>query len=104
MPAPRTCPICGTPLPSGVAEGQCPSCLLTLAGPTVAEAPGAGPSAAATKPAGGVLPRGTEQPGDKIGQYKLLQPIGEGGMGSVWMAEQQQPYRRVALKVLKLGM
>src|SRR6202162_102683 len=47
----------------------------------------------------------TEKPGDRIGRYKLLQEIGEGGMGSVWMAEQEQPVRRrVALKVVKLGM
>ena len=46
-----------------------------------------------------------EQAGDRIGQYKLLQEIGEGGMGTVWMAEQQEPVRRrVALKVIKLGM
>jgi serine/threonine protein kinase len=47
----------------------------------------------------------TEQPGDRIGPYKLLQQIGEGGCGSVYMAEQEQPVRRrVALKVIKLGM
>ena len=40
-----------------------------------------------------------------IGQYKLLQPLGEGGMGSVYMAEQEEPVRRrVALKVIKAGM
>ena len=45
------------------------------------------------------------QPGDFIGRYKLLQQIGEGGMGTVWMAEQAEPIRRkVALKVVKLGM
>jgi serine/threonine protein kinase/WD40 repeat protein len=46
-----------------------------------------------------------EKAGDKIGRYKLLQQIGEGGMGLVYMAEQDQPVRRsVALKVIKLGM
>jgi len=41
----------------------------------------------------------------RIGRYKLLQKIGEGGMGTVWMAEQQEPVRRrVALKVIKTGM
>src|SRR4029077_15793504 len=40
-----------------------------------------------------------------IGPYKLLQPIGEGGMGSVWMAEQLHPVqRKVALKIIKPGM
>src|SRR5437763_14909278 len=47
----------------------------------------------------------SEKPGDKIGRYKLLQQIGEGGCGVVYMAEQQEPVRRrVALKVIKLGM
>jgi serine/threonine protein kinase/Flp pilus assembly protein TadD len=47
----------------------------------------------------------TEQPGTVIGAYKLLEQIGEGGFGVVFMAEQQQPIRRkVALKVLKPGM
>lgn len=46
-----------------------------------------------------------EQPGTAIGPYKLLEQIGEGGFGVVFMAEQQQPLRRkVALKVLKPGM
>jgi hypothetical protein len=46
-----------------------------------------------------------EQPGDRIGRYKLLQQIGEGGCGVVYMAEQEEPVRRrVALKVIKLGM
>src|SRR4029077_4304267 len=47
----------------------------------------------------------TEKPGDCIGRYKLLQQIGEGGCGVVYMAEQVEPVRRrVALKVIKLGM
>src|SRR5216110_2489602 len=47
----------------------------------------------------------TEKPGDRIGRYKLLQQIGEGGCGVVYMAEQTEPVRRrVALKVIKLGM
>src|SRR3989449_905809 len=47
----------------------------------------------------------TEKPGDLIGRYKLLQKIGEGGCGVVYMAEQEEPVRRrVALKVIKLGM
>ncbi len=41
----------------------------------------------------------------RIGPYKLLQKLGEGGFGSVWMAEQEAPVRRrVAVKVIKLGM
>jgi serine/threonine protein kinase len=46
-----------------------------------------------------------EKPGTRIGRYKLLEKIGEGGCGVVYMAEQEQPVRRrVALKVIKLGM
>src|SRR5437870_6562579 len=47
----------------------------------------------------------TVRPGTVIGPYKLLQQIGEGGMGIVFMAEQQQPVRRrVALKIIKPGL
>src|SRR5262245_5932445 len=47
----------------------------------------------------------TEQPGTVIGPYKLLQQIGEGGMGVVFMAEQERPIQRtVALKIIKPGM
>jgi len=44
-------------------------------------------------------------PGDQIGAYKLLSLIGEGGFGSVWLAERREPFvQRVALKVVKAGM
>jgi serine/threonine protein kinase len=47
----------------------------------------------------------TEKAGSVIGRYKLLQKIGEGGMGVVYMAEQREPVvRKVALKIIKLGM
>src|SRR4051812_15153581 len=47
----------------------------------------------------------TEGPGATIGPYKLVEQIGEGGMGLVYMAEQQRPLRRmVALKIIKPGM
>jgi serine/threonine protein kinase/tetratricopeptide (TPR) repeat protein len=46
-----------------------------------------------------------ERPGAVVGPYKLLQQIGEGGMGIVFMAEQTQPVqRKVALKIIKPGM
>ncbi len=46
-----------------------------------------------------------ERPGDRIDRYKLLQQIGEGGFGIVFMAEQNQPIkRRVALKIIKPGL
>ena len=68
-----------------------------LSDPTAATVAG-GPAAPAAAPIG-------ERPGDRIGPYKLLEQIGEGGFGVVFMAEQERPVRRrVALKVIKLGM
>ncbi|MHC4948600.1 MAG: protein kinase domain-containing protein, partial [Planctomycetota bacterium] len=47
----------------------------------------------------------SERPGSRIGPYKILQQIGEGGFGVVYMAEQEEPVRRkVAVKIIKLGM
>jgi hypothetical protein len=64
------------------------------------------PVPGADAPAGASAPRPlTEGPGSRIGPYKLPQQIGEGGMGTVWMAEQQEPvHRLVALKVIKAGL
>src|SRR5258708_36367397 len=61
---------------------------------------------AADRPAKAVQPFPTgEKPGDRIGHYRLLQQIGEGGCGVVYMAEQEEPVRRrVALKIIKPGM
>jgi serine/threonine protein kinase/predicted Zn-dependent protease len=60
----------------------------------------AGPAVAATTD-----DLGAEAAGTVIGPYKLLEQIGEGGMGSVWMAQQQEPIRRlVAVKLIKHGM
>ena len=82
----QKCVKCGTSLRSGALEGLCPACMVIILRetPTIA------------------LPQ--EGPGDRIRQYKLLQKIGEGGCGVVYMAEQEEPVRRrVALKVIKLG-
>ncbi len=63
-----------------------PSAIVAIASPTLDQAP-------------------LERPGTQIGPYKLLQQIGEGGMGVVYMAEQTEPVqRKVALKVIKPGM
>jgi serine/threonine protein kinase/tetratricopeptide (TPR) repeat protein len=49
--------------------------------------------------------RGSEGRGTVIGPYKLVQAIGEGGMGTVWMAQQTEPVKRlVAVKLIKAGM
>jgi len=86
------CLRCGAQMPADAPEGLCPKCLMkgvmskedadvTLESPRI------------------------EGPGTTIGRYKLLELIGEGGMGLVYLAEQQEPIRRrVALKIVKLGM
>src|SRR4051812_35671430 len=46
-----------------------------------------------------------EEKGERIGSYKLMEQLGEGGFGTVWVADQERPVRRrVALKIIKLGM
>jgi serine/threonine protein kinase/tetratricopeptide (TPR) repeat protein len=69
---------------------------------------GAGSFLEAPAPNSGVTvdePPITEQPGEVVGPYKLMEQIGEGGFGLVFVAEQQHPVRRkVALKVIKPGM
>jgi len=63
------------------------------------------PIPAPAPPAPGAEAPLREGPGTRIGPYKLLQLIGEGGFGAVFMAEQEQPVvRKVALKIIKLGM
>src|SRR5882724_4736146 len=60
------------------------------------------PAAAVVATVDGAL---RERPGTVIGSYKLMEQIGEGGMGLVFVAEQTQPVRRkVALKIIKPGM
>jgi len=79
-------------LPDGVPEGACPVC----ASRGALELSGAEAEAQVVV---------SEKPGDHIGRYKLLEKIGEGGCGIVYMAEQTEPVRRrVALKIIKLGM
>ena len=69
------------------------------------DAPSAGQSAGNPSDAATVILPGAERPGTIIGPYKILQQIGEGGFGSVFMAEQEKPVQRmVALKIIKLGM
>ena len=56
-------------------------------------------------PAANAGEQSSERPGSVIGPYKLIEAIGEGGMGTVYLAEQERPVRRkVALKIIKPGM
>ncbi len=94
MTTPQQCPKCGAVLTPGPSGGNCLRCLLQLAFEQDAPPPSRSGDTQ-------IL----EQPGDTITRYKLLQQIGEGGCGVVYMAEQQEPVRRyVAIKVIKLGM
>jgi serine/threonine protein kinase len=96
----RACPKCGDTSPAADLGGLCPGCLAGLAFST---GTGAGKSALAgeAEPS----PSHAEGADDRIGPYRLVEPLGEGGCGVVYLAEQEQPLRRqVALKVIKLGM
>jgi len=101
----RKCPECGAELPGDSPGGLCVACGLRGALETSDEHSSATPEGPVENPSPTIrIEPLSEKAGEKIGRYKLLQEIGGGGMGSVWMAEQQQPYRRVALKLVKLGM
>ncbi|HOC00635.1 MAG TPA: serine/threonine-protein kinase, partial [Verrucomicrobiota bacterium] len=98
-----TCPDCGERLPVNAPGGLCPACLLRLAGS--AAAPEAEVQPSAPGGAADAEARVGERPATGLSRYKLLDIIGEGGFGTVWMAEQHEPVRRkVALKIIKLGM
>jgi serine/threonine protein kinase len=93
----HTCPQCGEELGSGDAAGLCPQCLIRGA---FDSSLGSGEFKTET------IDIGAAAAGeDDFGRYQILRPIGEGGMGTVYLAEQREPIRRsVALKVVKLGM
>src|SRR5208283_3209939 len=91
------CPQCGVALGSDDPAGLCPQCLIESA---FDSSVGAGEFGSQTI---GVARAPTGD--DDFGRYQIVRPIGEGGMGTVYLAEQREPIRRqVALKVVKLGM
>src|SRR6185436_8699794 len=101
MPVGPTCPRCAGPLPARGWAGLCPKCLVGVSVGTAEIGESRSPEdVAMVKP--DIV---AEQPGMMIGRYKLLQQIGEGGFGLVYMAEQSEPVqRKVALKIIKAGM
>src|SRR5262252_5619753 len=121
MKAAPLCPRCGARLPATALGGLCPRCVgrgLLGAEPAV-RVPGLGEKEndeeEGSDPESLSLGEGTklslevdpigEMVGQKIGRYKILEKVGEGGCGVVYVAEQTEPVRRrVALKVIKLGM
>lgn len=93
MPPRQTCEECGAEIPINAPQGLCPRCLAGVGLDMLRNV---------------ALPKSDEMlehPGSVIGRYKLLEKIGEGGFGVVYMAEQQEPVqRKVALKIIKPGM
>jgi len=99
MNEPVRCASCGQPLDPPGPGGLCPVCLLKIGLQA-----GARPGTGGGDTAGTGTPGAAAAPGP-IGPYHLLQVLGEGGMGIVYLAEQREPLvRRVALKLIKPGM
>src|SRR6266542_4517078 len=91
------CPRCGTQLAAGLSPELCPKCLLETG---MEQGLAAGPGGTAALPRADSGSRGLPQPGEQVGNYLIIRPLGQGGMGAVFEAEDLESGRRVALKVL----
>src|ERR1700677_3337115 len=91
------CTHCEAELGSGDPAGLCPNCLIQG---VFDSSIGASESRTQT-----IDTATAPTSDDDFGRYQIVRPLGEGGMGTVYLAEQREPIRRrVALKVVKLGM
>jgi serine/threonine protein kinase len=91
------CPVCSADLKAGDPAGLCPACLLAGA---IGASSTSGEADAQTE----TINMSAPEPGS-FGPYRILRVLGEGGMGTVYLAEQTEPIRRrIALKVVKAGM
>src|SRR5215471_5725993 len=100
-----SCPQCGAELSAPNANAPCPQCAWAPMGeleqPTVTAHSGGQESTEASS----LTDPFSEELSERIDRYKILQKLGEGGCGVVYLAEQEEPVKRkVALKVIKLGM
>ena len=95
------CPRCGAELPEAPNQGLCPKCLLKLGLPRSTDDKTKSEDLDSTETVrqqSPILP-------ERVGPYRILERLGEGGMGVVYLAEQTEPVRRkVALKIIKHGM
>jgi serine/threonine protein kinase/tetratricopeptide (TPR) repeat protein len=109
MSSGERCRECGTAIPADGLGGFCAQCLLGLGLDPMRSAEGTVQNEKELKEEATALAESarslSEKRGDWIGRYRLIEEIGRGGCGVVYMAEQEEPVRRrVALKVIKLGM
>jgi len=99
MSDPKRCERCGCLLPeAGLLRGRCPRCMVELGLESTSSFRNPEISLTAQKSTSVAAPPAV------IGHYTILRLIGEGGMGSVYEAEQEHPRRTVALKIIKAGM